>query len=199
MTNVISSEGPTTEDKNKIRPLYYTLQGFLKEAPIGKDANEVLYSQSQWGHFNLIIDHLNTATGKNYDNFKIIQPTQNTTSKYVRVSALRGQLGGLINYLHGEYFYDEPAPLSGNPSMVFNQNLHQQQSQQQNMTVTLLEFQSKIDQRLANTTNVKEKSFLQKLKEQLPTIVSVGQLIQTILSLAHQTGLDPHTVSTLLA
>jgi hypothetical protein len=85
------------------------------------------------------------------------------------------------------------------PSTVITHNLSQQQSQQQSMTVTLLELQSKIDQKLSSAKDEKEKSFLQKLKDSLHTVNSVIQLIQLILNIAHQTGVDPHTASTLLA
>jgi hypothetical protein len=60
-------------------------------------------------------------------------------------------------------------------------------------------LQSKIDQKLAKTTDEKEKSFLQKIKDQLPTVISVAQLIQLILTITHQTGLDPQIARDLLA
>lgn len=114
-------------------------------------------------------------------------------------SLYRTRLGGLISNLHGEFFIDEPAPFSGMPNTVITHNLSQQQSQQQTITVTLLELQSKIDQKLPQVTDEKEKSFLQKLKDQLGTVTSVVQLIQLILTVLHQTGLDPHIASNLLA
>jgi hypothetical protein len=109
------------ELKEKVRPLYNALQGYLKEAPSPKDANEILHDTSQWEYVNNRIDRLNATTGRNYDGFKISLDR----GGYVRISSFKGKLGGLINYLHAEYFNDEPAPLSGNPSMVINQSQNQ--------------------------------------------------------------------------
>src|SRR6266446_730230 len=97
-----------TPEKRKIRPIYNELQGYLLEAPASKDANEVFYSDSQWIYLNEAIDRLNLATGKNYDQFKIIQERYGAKPGYIRVSAFKGKLGGLIKYLHAEYFYDDP-------------------------------------------------------------------------------------------
>src|SRR3954470_3565716 len=115
---------PSLEEKRKIRPLYNALQGYLKEAPNSYDANEELRDTTQWEYINNTIDRLNTTTNKNYDDFKI------SLNQYgqVRLSSFKGKLGGLINYLHAEYFNDEPAPLSGNPSMVINQSQNQSAS-----------------------------------------------------------------------
>jgi hypothetical protein len=115
--------------KAKIRPLYYTLQGFLKESPPYQKSEDILHDKTQWEYINSTIDRLNAVTEKNYDDFKITEEVNHNgviSYSYVRLSMLKGQLAGLINYLHGEFFSDEPAPLCGNPSMVINQ--HQQQS-----------------------------------------------------------------------
>ena len=148
---------------------------------------------------NTAIDLLNTASGKNYDRFKLSLLPGINGGSFVRLTAYKQKLAGLISYLHGEYFYDEPPPFSGMPSTVVTHNLSQQQTQQQSMTVTLLDIQSKIDQKLLSTKDEKEKSFLQKLKDGLQTVNSVIQLIQLILKLVHQTGIDPHIASNLLS
>ncbi|HWY79539.1 MAG TPA: hypothetical protein VNW29_04215 [Candidatus Sulfotelmatobacter sp.] len=52
------------------------------------------------------------------------------------------------------------------------------------MTLTLFEIRDKIDQRLPQVTDEKEKTFLTKLKEKLPKITSILQLVQMIFNLA---------------
>jgi len=185
------------EKKQKLRPFYSELQGYLSQAPTIKE-KPYLYDEEadEWGQVNAIIDQLNNITGINYDRFKISPPGG---SGNLSMSLYRTRLGGLISNIHGEFFSDEQAPFSGMPNTVITHNLSQQQSQQQTMTVTLFELRDKIDERLPKVTDEKEKTFLTKMKDQLPTITSVVQLIQTILTLAHQTGLDPNTVSQLLA
>jgi hypothetical protein len=173
------------DEKKKIRPLYNALQGYLAEAPKIKETYDTLSEESQWKYVNEIIDSLTNTAGKSYDNHKII-PDNGGRHYFVRLSTYRGKLGGLINYLHGEYFSDEPAPLSGNPSMV----IHQNQSQQQTMAVTLLDLQDKINQQIQKSEDGNEKSFLEKVKSELPTATSFMQLLQLILSTAHQFGID---------
>jgi|ERR1700722_8262523 len=192
----MATESPSEEDKKKIRPFYSELQGYLSQAPTIQ-AKPYLFGDEghEWEQVNGVIDQLNTITGKNYDRFRI---TLERDAENLSITIYRTKLGGIISYLHGEYFFDEPAPFSGMPSNVITTNLNQQQSQQQTITVTLLELQSKIDKRLAETTDEKQKSFLQKLKDQLPIIVTVSQLIQQILTLIHESGIDPHTAATLL-
>lgn len=185
------------EEKKKIRPLYSALQGNLSQTPTVEVKSYLFEDEAgEWEQVNATIDQLNTITGKSYDRYKLA-PVGGREN--LSMFLYRTRLGELISHLHAEYFSDEPAPFSGMPSTVQTYNLSQQQSQQQTMMVTLLELQSKIDQKLSKTTDEKEKSFLEKLKNQLPTVISVAQLIQIILNLAHQTGLDPHTASTLLA
>lgn len=187
----------TTEEKKDLRPYYSEFQGYLSQAPAVKNiANDYLYTPSEWEQINVTIDLLNKKTGKDFNRFKIVPEGGRDC---VPLSLFRTRLGALISHIHGEYFLDEPAPFSGMPNTVITHNLNQQQSQQQSITLTLFEIRDKIDQKLANVTNEKEKSFLQKLKEQLPHVLTVMQLIQLILNLIHQTGVDVDTVRTLLA
>src|SRR5579862_5594097 len=193
----MTTASSSAEDKKKIRPFYSELQGYLSQAPTVQ-AKPYLYRDegNEWEQVNTVIEQLNTITGNNFDRFKI---TLERDKDILSVTIYRSKLGGIISYLHGEYFFDEPAPFSGMPNNVITNNLNQQQSQQQTMIVTLLELQSKIDKKLTETTDEKQKSFLQKLKDQLTMIVTVTQLIQQILTLIHESGIDPHIAATLLA
>jgi hypothetical protein len=181
-------------DKNKIKPIYAALQSYLREAPKGEGA---ISEAPVWEQYNNTIDELNIITGSNYSKFRVILSSDDGGYRTTGRVEYRQKLAGLISCLHAEYLSDEQSPFNSNPSpsMVVNQR----QSQQQTMTVTLFEIRDKIDQRLSQTTDEKEKTFLQKLKEQLPTVLSVMQLIQLILHTAQQAGVDINTVKTLLA
>jgi hypothetical protein len=185
------------QEKKKIRPLYNELQGYLAQAPAVKGVADWFPSNTQWEYVNQAIDRLNIATGKNYDHFKIVQEltTHSREPSEVLVSTFRGKLGGLISYLHGEYFSDEPSPFTGVPSTVITQY----QSQQQAVNVLILEMQRKIDEKLTTTEDEKEKSFLKKLQGVLPTVTTgIGQ-IKSVFDLAAQMGLDPHQISRLFS
>ena len=118
------------QEKKKIRPLYNEFQGYLAQAPTARYTSEPFEDNEQWEYVNKAIDRLNTLTGTNYDQFKIVEVMHdglNGRVKVARIATLRTMLGGLITHLHGKYFYDEPSPLNGIPSTVINQTLSQQQ------------------------------------------------------------------------
>lgn len=186
------------QEKKKVRPLYNELQGYLNQAPTAKYLSETFDDRDQWEYMNRAIDRLNTVTGKNYDHFKIVEGTfegLNGRIKVVRVTNLRTTLGGLINNLHGEYFFDEPSPLTGVPSTVITQY----QNQQQSVNVLILEMQRKIDEKLPTTEDEKEKGFLKKLQGVLPTVTTGIGLVKSVFDLAAQMGLDPHQISRLFS
>ncbi len=179
------------QEKKKIRPLYSELQGYLSHAPKRDDA--VFYdSSSEREQLNATIDLLSTTIGKDYSRFKL-SSLESMTGNLVYVSAYKQKLAGLINYLHGEYFSDEPSPFTGVPSTVINQN----QSQQQAVSVLILDIQKKIDEKLSTTEDEKEKGFLKKLEKLLPTVTNGVQLVKAVADLAVQMGLDPHLISKL--
>src|SRR3712207_2392197 len=122
-------EGVSVEIK-KVRPYYNELQGYLSKAPDDK-SRVFMREDTEWQQVNTAIDLLNSATGKNYDRFKLTLIEGSMGSYFIHVSSYKQKLAGLISFLHGEYFYDEPPPFSGMPSTVITHNLSQQQSQQQ--------------------------------------------------------------------
>jgi hypothetical protein len=186
------------QEKKKIRPLYNELQGYLTQAPTATYLAEFFDDKTQWEYVDKTIDRLNTATRNNYDQFKIVEGIQNSIegrSNVVRVSTFKTMLAGLISYLHGEYFYDEPSPFSGVPSTVITQY----QNQQQSVNVLILEMQRKIDEKLAVTEDEKEKGFLKKLQGVLPTVTTGIGLVKSVFDLAAQMGLDPHQISRLFS
>src|SRR3972149_1291589 len=172
--------------KNKIRPLYAELQGYLTEAPAVKYNYDHIDTASVWPQYNQAISELINKTNiKKYGRFKITPLSSQTLEAFVRVLDYRQKLGGLIARLHAEYFFDEPAPFSGMPSTII------QQTQSQSVDIQmLLTIQSKIDEQLSKFPDGSpEKSFLQKLKTSLTGIKDVTQLIAQLISAAKSTGL----------
>lgn len=171
--------------KDKVRPIYSELQGYLSQAPIIKESYDTTDDKSLWQQFNNTIDELNSITGKDYSKFRITPLREQ--SEYIRISEYRTKVSGLISRLHAEYFTGELAPFSGSPATIITQNQTQQQSMH---LVMLLEVQSKIDEKLnKNEVEGEEKNFLQTLKSALSTVKDTTQLVQLILSTAKSFGI----------
>lgn len=172
--------------KEKIRPIYSELQGYLSQAPKPKNVYDNVDDSSLWNQYNETIAELNEISNDNYDRFKIKEEELGKTDygQLIQISTYRNKLGGLIARLHGEYFFDEPAPFSDMPNTVINQTQQQNQSFQVQM---LLEVQSKIDEKISEfKEGTKEKSFLDKIKGSLSSIKNTTELFTLIL----KTGKD---------
>lgn len=175
--------------KDKVRPSYSELQGYLSQTPAIKNNYDAISERTFWEQINLTIDELNSATGKDYSKYKLV-PEQGDEI-YIRLTVVRLKLGGIISRLHGEYFSDEAAPFSGMPSTVNNFT----QMQQQAVTQTIvLEFQDLLNKKIAATPNEDEKSFLEKIKSSLGNVKSTVELVKVVLDIANQMGLDVNHV-----
>lgn len=183
--------------KEKIRPIYSELQGYLAQAP----KNEVMDIDdlSLKSQYNETIDELNEVSNKDYNRFQIKEKDliiYSERDKAVRVSVYRSKLGGLIARLHGEYFSDEPAPFSGMPNTIINQTQQQNQSFQIQM---LLEMQSKIDKKILKfEEGTKEKNFLEKIKGSLSSVNNITELFALILKTGKDVGLTIEQISSIL-
>lgn len=175
-------------DLEKIKPLYSEFQGYLSQAPDAKTSGDVIYDLSFSEQYNATIKLLSSLTGEDYNRF-CVQPPQR--ERWVHIATYRQKLGGLILYLHGKYFANDPAPFSGGPSTIITQT--QQQSQSIQM---LLDVQSKIDEQISRfSEGEKEKGFLQRLKSSLSSISNVTQLLAQVFKLAKEFGLNIDSVS----
>lgn len=181
--------------KEKIRPIYSELQGYLKQAPSEAGSTQTLFTTSVWEHFNQSVDELNEISAKDYNRFKII-PIKGSGGNFTTATIYRQRLGGLIARLHGEYFSEEQAPFAGMPNTVI------QQTQQQNQSVDiqmLLAVQSKIDEQLSKfPEGSKERTFLQKLKSSLTSVKDVTQLLSQLITTAKNLGLSVDDLSEVL-
>lgn len=99
--------------KDKIRPIYFELQGYLSQAP--EREKGLIFEEQVWIQHNQSIDELEQITSKKYDRYRI-KPARINLNGVMRiqitVQAYRTVLGGLISRLHGEYFPDEISPLT---------------------------------------------------------------------------------------
>ncbi len=182
--------------KEKIRPIYSELQGYLSQAPKPED----VYTEdsSLWSQYNETINELNEISGKDYNRFQITEENITKGDGYIsiKVSTYRSKLSGLIARLHGEYFSDELAPFSGMPNTIINQTQQQNQSFQVQM---LLEIQSKIDEKISEfKEGTKEKSFLDKIKDSLSSIRNTKELLALILRSGKDFGLTVEQILNIL-
>ncbi|MEK7368459.1 MAG: hypothetical protein AABZ62_02240 [Planctomycetota bacterium] len=175
-----------TISKEKIRPIYSELQGYLSQAPKDPKVHEALIQASAWEHYHSAIEELNKITGKDYNRFRV-SPFKAISGPAVGIVEYRSRLGGLISRLHGEYFSDEPAPFSGMPSTIITQ----QQAQTQSMNVKiLLDLQSKIDSQISQyEEGTNERTYLEKIKAGLSNIGDVTELVRLLLRTGKDYGL----------
>ncbi len=174
--------------KDQIRPIYSELQGYLSQAPEATSSRERIYNDTSLvNQLNSSIQKLEQLTKKDYSRYKErVQTTEwnRGTRQFFDLLSYRSKLGGLISRLYGEYFSDELAPFSGMPSTIINQ--YQSQNQTTHVQI-LLDFQSKIDEKIKNYTDgSKEKTFLEKIKRALSKVGNVTDLLTLIL----KTGKD---------
>lgn len=175
------------EMKEKIRPLYSEFQGYLSQAPTSSKSIDSIDDEVIWNQYNDALRLLCDETGKDYFRFRIDPKINQISSRsYVRIDVYRQKLGGLISYLHGEYFSDETPPFSGMPSTVINT------TQQQTTSIQLaLDLQTRIDELLPNLeAGSKKQKFLEKFRSILSTISNVNDLIGKCMKLAHENGLN---------
>ena len=178
--------------KDKIRPIYSELQGYLSQAPEATSGRERIYDDTSLvDQLNSSIQELEQVSQKDYSRYKEkIQTTpwnNNSARRYFDLLSYRSKLGGLISRLYGESFSDELAPFSGMPSTIINQ--HQSQNQATHVQI-LLDFQSKIDEKIKGYADgSKEKTFLEKVKGALSKAGNVTELFTLILRTGKDMGL----------
>lgn len=184
------------EIRDKIRPIYCELQGYLFQAPgtPEKGSGSLFFENAVWERYNKTIDELNDISSKDYSGYKV-SPEYHSGFQTNAVGILdyRTKLGGLIARLHGENFPDETVPFGGMPSTIITQTQQQTQSFQIQM---LLEIQSRIDEKIPKfDKDSKERNFLEKIKSSLSSVKDVSQLITLLLKTGNEIGL---TISQIL-
>lgn len=190
--------------KEKIKPIYLQLMGILSQMPTFSAAFTIFSTSEIWENYNSVIDKLNTTSGKNYDEFKVIPKTQlymGTNRPVVNGTLFRQQINGLINHLHGEYFQEDKMPFSGEPQNVFEQNqVVSQSSNLQVVMVTILELQEKLIKKESEfPVDSAEGKFIKILKDSLKNVKSNIELINLILQTAISVGLSLDKLKTIFS
>ncbi len=99
--------------ENKVKPIYFELQGYLSQAPEREEG--FMFEEQTWIQLNHAIDELEKVTSKKYERYKINPKTvsyNGVPTQRITTQEYRTILGGLIFRLHGEYFPDEAPPIS---------------------------------------------------------------------------------------
>ncbi len=172
--------------KNKVKPFYGELMGYLSQAP-SHEKVAFIRNISLATQLHNCIDQLNQITGQDFGRFKVAVHLYGDSS-FIENTEYRSKLNGLIMNLHAQFFSDEPTPFSGSANTVVHQNQSQSQTAQAQI-VMLLETQNLINEKLQRVQDEKEKGFLEALKSKLTTIKNVTDLITAIISAATSFGL----------
>ena len=126
-------------EKEKIKPIYGELQGYLSQAPADGGVSYDMLEQ-----VNQAIENLSRVTGEDYTRFKMVskvEPDESPMYAALDTELYRSKLNGLIMYLHGQYFSKERTPFSGEPSTVI---VHPQDHNQDMKSKGLNYFLNKI-------------------------------------------------------
>ena len=179
------------EIKNKVRPIYEELQGYLEKAP----EHYYEYNSYYWTQIDDCIQRLNEITGNNYDKFKItVIPSAQRDEPHMDTNEYKSKVNGLIRNLQGTYFNDDNPPV-GSPLVAVN-------TTQTVQFTMLLEISTLIDKQLfgeeAKKLKPEQKTFLEKIKAALPTIKSAAELLSLVIKTAQASGLDIHTAANAL-
>jgi hypothetical protein len=181
------------EDTKKIRGLYGVLQGYISQAP---DVKDTIDEEDLWNQVNSTIDELGQIVDYDFKRYKIVpkgdqiyDEDENVffDSPYVAASVYRAKIIGLIMWLHGVYFSNEPAPFSNTPSQVITQTQEQSQSLNQQM---LIDFSGIITEKIDKLDPAdKKRLFLEKLKTAMGTVRNYAGFISLCLKTAKECGL----------
>lgn len=173
--------------KEKVRPIYEELKGYLKDFPTSFSQENSFY----WTSVDKCIDRLKELTNEDYSRFRLtVKRDGRSVGEYILRDEYKAKVNGLIGSLKGTFFNDEDTLGNSLISVSQIQNVH---------VTMLLEVNTMIDKQLfgenANSLKPEERSFLQKVKDQLPTIKTAAELLALVVKTAQESGLDIHTVA----
>jgi len=178
-------------NKEKISGLYEELKGLFDSIP----------NDRTWFDDNGFVDSANKVISRVESTCPEIEdPNQYLLKKeyingrgdyVVNVIPSRSKLSALIGRLKGTYSLEAP---TANNSHTFIQS----QSQSQYLNI-VLEFQEKIISKIPDyPKGSKERNFLEKLKEALPTIKNMTDIIALILKIGSNLKLDLNAIHKIL-
>ena len=185
-----------TENIKEIQGVYEELKGVLSSIP---EKTSSFTDEGFTEHVNAVIERLGKTCPeindwKNYTIQNRLITSAGIRSHYVIDTVLaKSKLNGLIGRIKGTYELDVPSTGSG-LTLVQNQSQNQSQS-----IALMLELHEKILSELPNhLQGTAERSFLEKLKESLPTIKNTMDILSEVLKIGANFGLDCAKIHTLL-
>lgn len=178
-------------EKKEIVSSYRELKGVLEAIP-----------EESWFYDNGFVEHGNKVINRvaqvcpEIEDINIYLLSGSTVingSLTVNSTSARQKVLSLLGRMEGLYALNERVPESGN---TFIQN--QSQSQSQHISL-VLELQAKILQELPqHEEGTKERTFLEKMRDSLPTLTGTLDALSTALKIGAELGLDPSTIRKLL-
>lgn len=183
--------------KEKVRPYFGQLVSLLEQIP-NEDKN--IQFDGIKSQLEDIILSLNQITGNNYSMFGNVQHYSSRGrmgSLYANSISIRSQLGGLIGLLGSTYFSDEQKVAAPGTQVVVSQ----QSSQSQNIQITIaLEMQELLTRKEKDfSEGGVEREFIKKFKDMLPTIQTITQLLNSLITLAHSMGISSEILRKILS
>lgn len=184
----------TTSNKklNEVKGAYEELKGVL----------ESIQDQSTWFDDDGFTDHTNSVINRisvicpeidSIDSYKVSTSYSEQRGMLVQAIPTKSRLKALLGRIKGTYELDEPSRETGN---VFVQN--QSQSQSQTLSI-ILDLQEKIIAEIPkHGEGTKERTFLEKVKENLPTIKDAGDILSTVLKIGSEVGLSADAIRKIL-
>ena len=177
-------------DKEKIRPLYKRLCGYLSEV------SDDFIKEDVWQRYNQTVDQISIVCEKNYTFHKIIPKALRNGHLSVYGNSFRTTLSGLITELEATYFHDETQ------NQAYTTGIHISQNQQQVQTLAVqivLEAQDLVYNRSTEyKEGTTERTFLDKLKESLAGVRNATDLLKNALQIAKDLGLSPDSIFQIL-
>ena len=181
-----------SEKLNDVKGAYEELKGIL----------ESIQNEGTWfddngftNHTNSVIDRISNICPEieNIDSYKV--STSHSQQRGLEVMAIptRSRLRALLGRIKGAYEFDEIPRETGN---VFVQN--QNQSQSQTLSI-ILDLQERIISEIPkHKEGTKERTFLEKVKENLSTIGDARDILSTVLKIGSEVGLSIDAVRKIL-
>lgn len=183
---------------SEIKAIYQELKGVL-------DSIKDITSDSGWfddegftEHVNAIIERVPTACTGIEDIANYLIKAQHREGgrrgAIVYVIPTRTQITTIIGRMRGLYNLEDGTKESNLVTVM------QSQTQAQNQTMSVvLSLQEQILKNIDNyESGTKERTFLEKLKKQLPTFADVMSIMSAVLTIGQESGLDIETVKDLL-
>lgn len=190
--------------KNQIRIIYSELEGYL-ESISDKD----ITNENVWSGYNNMISKLEKLTQENYSRFKVSPRIKrwshgnnpDTGKEYgytldvrVKIDDYKTKLNGIIKVLKTQYDLGKENSNSENGNFIFN--ISQNQSLRNDIQISiineLINEVDKVSQRYEQGS--KEKSFLDRIKENIPNAKNTFEIIMLIFKIAKEFGFSPDKI-----